>query len=224
MKKHSIWAGGLCLMLLLASSAAAEKTATLSAEEKADGFVLLFNGKNLDGWQGSTSGYAVEDGVLRCIAKTGGKLFTEKEYADFTLRFEFKLTPGANNGVGLRAPLEGDPAFTGMEIQILDDTSDMYKNIKPYQRHGSVYGIVPAKPGHQKPVGEWNEQEITCRGNHVTIKLNGVTIVDADVKEAATPKPLDGREHPGLNRSKGFIGFLGHGHDVYFRNVRVKEL
>lgn len=186
-----------------------------------DGFVQLFDGKTLNGWIGDTKGYKADNGKLICPAEGGGNLYTEKEYSDFIFRFEFKLTPGANNGLGIRAPKEGNSAYAGMELQILDDTADQYKNLQPYQYHGSIYGIVPAKRGHLKPVGEWNFQEVIAKGRQITVKLNGETIIDANLDEH---KPLDGKEHPGMDRTKGHIGFLGHGTHVEFRNIRVKEL
>ncbi len=195
-----------------------------TAAESEEGFVSLFNGKDLEGWQGSTKGYAVEDGVLVCKKTGGGNLYTAKEYADFVFRFEFKLEPGANNGVGLRAPLEGDAAYVGLESQILDDDHPMYKGIQPYQAHGSIYGIIPAKRGALKKPGEWNSQEITLKGRDVKVVLNGKTIVEGNLDKASTPKTIDGRDHPGLKREKGHIGFLGHGSRIEFRNLRVKEL
>jgi hypothetical protein len=188
----------------------------------AEGFVALFNGKDLQGWMGDTKGYVAENGTLIC--KPGGRVLTAKEYSDFVLRFEFKLTPGSNNGLAIRAPLIGHTSYAGMELQILDDTAERYKNLKPYQYHGSIYGVVASKRGHQKPVGEWNFQEVIAKGRQITVKLNGVTIVDADLDEASTPKTADGRAHPGLKRTKGHIGFLGHGSRVEFRNIRIKEL
>ncbi len=188
-------------------------------------FVPLFNGKDLTGWIGDKEGYGVEDGKIVVNPDRGsGNLYTEKEYSDFILRFEFKLTPGANNGLGIRAPLEGDAAYAGMELQILDNTAEKHKDLEPYQYHGSVYGVVPAKRGHLRPVGEWNEQEVIANGRQITVKLNGVIIVDADLDAASTPKPMDSRDHPGLKREKGHIGFLGHGSRVEFRNIRIKEL
>jgi len=139
-------------------------------------------------------------------------------------RFEFKLTPGANNGVGIRTPMEGDAAYLGHEIQILDDDADVYKNLKPYQYHGSVYGIIAAKRGALKPMGEWNEQEIRVQGSKIKVTLNGKVIVDGDIKEAAKNGTADNKQHPGLNQTKGHIGFLGHGTEVFFRNIRVKTL
>jgi hypothetical protein len=189
-----------------------------------DGFVSLFDGQTLAGWQGGKDGYEVVEGAIVCKPKGSGNLYTEKEYGDFHFKFEFKLTPGANNGIGIRTPLTGDPAYVGMEIQVLDDTSDRYKGVKDYQRHGSIYGVAPAKTGHLKPAGEWNSEEIIARGKQITVILNGETIVDADIEKASTPKTIDGREHPGLKREKGYIGFCGHGAHVEFRNLRIKEL
>ena len=194
--------------------------AELCPKEAKDGFVSLFDGKTLEGWQGSVKGYAVEDGVMIC--KPGGNLYTAKEYGNFVFRFEFKLPAGGNNGVGIRTPMGKDAAYWGMEIQILDDGHDRYKNLKPYQFHGSIYGVVPAKRGQLKPVGQWNAEEIACNGSKVKITVNGTVVVDADlskIKETA-----DHRKHPGLHNEKGYIGFLGHGSPVEFRNIRIKEL
>ena len=194
--------------------------AELSKEEASQGFVALFDGKSLDGWQGATTGYAAENGLLVC--KSGGALFTDKEYADFSFRFEFKLEANGNNGVGIRTPAEGNPAYSGMEIQILDDSGDKYKTLKPYQYHGSIYGVVPSKKGHMKPVGEWNSQEILCHGSHVRVTLNDVVIVDAFLDQI--DKTMDDKPHPGLHNEKGHIGFLGHGARVEFRNIHIKEM
>jgi hypothetical protein len=188
------------------------------------GFRPLFNGKNLSGWQGDTIGYQVEDGRIVALKTGRGNLYTKDEYGDFAVRFDFRLEPGANNGLAIRAPLSGDSAYQGMEIQILDDTHAQYKSIQPYQAHGSVYGIAPAKRGHLKPVGQWNSQEVICRGRQVTVNLNGTTIVDVNLDEASTPQTIDKREHPGLKRDRGHIGFCGHGARVEFANLRVKPL
>jgi len=194
-----------------------------SQKELEEGFVSLFDGKTLDGWQGSTKGYVAQNGILACKKKGGGLLLTKKEYSNFIFRFEFKLPPGGNNGVAIRAPAGGAISRRGMEIQILDDTAPKYKNLAPYQYHGSIYGMVPAKRGHQKPVGQWNSQEILCDGSHVKITLNGVVIVDADLEKIGE-KTMDGYDHPGRKRKKGFVGFIGHGSFVEFRNIRIKTL
>lgn len=200
--------------------------AQLSDHEKAEGFQLLFNGKNLDNWQGNKVDYAAEDGLLVVKPKEGahGNLFTEKEYSDFVFRFEFQLTPGANNGLGIHAPLEGDAAYVGKELQILDNTADIYKDLQPYQYHGSVYGVIPAKREFLKPVGEWNSEEVMVKGDDIKIILNGTVIVDGNMKEASKKGTADHKDHPGLLRHKGYIGFLGHGSELNFRNIRIKEL
>ena len=202
-----------------------EITNKLTEQEKADGFKLLFNGRNLRGWQGNTKGYVVKDGTIVVEPELGdGNLYTVQEYGDFIMRFEFKLTPGANNGLGIRTPLNVNAAYQGMELQILDNTASKYKNLKPYQFHGSIYGVVPAKRGYLKPVGMWNFQEVIAKGKQITVKLNGTTIVDADIDKASTPKTMDGNDHPGLKRDKGYIAFCGHGDKLAFRSLRIKTL
>jgi hypothetical protein len=191
----------------------------------APGFVQLFNGKNLDGWVlmgGKGPGYVVENGVLACPAGGGGNLFFEKEYANFVFRFEFRLAEGSNNGVGIRAPLEGRASYLGMEIQVLDDTAPKYANLKPAQYHGSIYDVIPAQRGFLKKVGEWNQEEITAHGRRITVVLNGTTILDADLDSVTDPEVL--KKHPGLARTSGHIGFLGHNSRVEFRNIRIKPL
>ncbi|MFW6259725.1 MAG: DUF1080 domain-containing protein, partial [Tangfeifania sp.] len=198
----------------------------LTEEEKTEGFTSLFNGMNLDGWQGNKTDYYAENGELIVNPKRGGhgNLFTDKEYSDFIFRFEFQLTPGANNGLGVRAPLEGDAAYAGMELQILDNTAPIYANLAEYQYHGSVYGVIPAKRGFLKPVGDWNTQEVVLKGNDIKITLNGEVILEGNIAEASKNGTLDGRDHPGLEREKGYIGFLGHGSPLKFRNIRIKDL
>jgi hypothetical protein len=217
----------LALLSVLTSSAPAQtgKTAApLPGSEK--GFVALFDGQSLQGWQlvrGRGPGYVIKDGTLVCPLDGGGNLYTEKEYANFILRFEFKTEPGGNNGVGIRAPLDGDAAYAGMEIQILDDGHEKYKGkIKSEQHHGSVYDVIPARTGFLKPAGEWNEEEITANGSRIQVKLNGVIILAADLQLVQEADVL--KKHPGLRRKSGHLGFLGHGSLVEFRNIRVKTL
>ncbi|MSQ90772.1 MAG: DUF1080 domain-containing protein [Phycisphaerales bacterium] len=187
------------------------------------GFVSLFDGKTLDGWVGDIKGYAVDGGAITCLP-SGSNLFTAKEYADFHLKFEVQLTAGANNGIAIRAPDAGDAAFAGIEIQVLDNTDPKHSNLKPWQYHGSIYGVVPAKREFLKPVGEWNAEEIIVRGSHIQVVLNDHMILDADIAKAATEGTMDGKLHPGLRRQSGHIGFLGHGDKVSFRNIRIKEM
>jgi HEAT repeat protein len=199
----------------------------LTPDEKSEGFVSLFNGRNLDGWVGDKEANVVEDGMIvtRAELAHGGNIYTEKEYADFVFRFDFLLTPGGNNGLGIRAPLSGDAAYVGMELQILDNSTTVFGNLEPYQMHGSVYGVIPAKTGYLKPLGEWNSEEVIVRGTKVKVILNGAVILDGDIAEASKNGTMDHRDdHTGLNNKTGHIGFLYHTSVVKFRNIRIKDL
>lgn len=198
------------------------------AAQDESGFVSLFDGKSLQGWRlmgQRGEGYGAKDGVIYCAQGGGGNLYTEKEYADFVFRFEFKLEDGSNNGVGIRAPLEGGASSLGMEIQILEEQAALagkWGTLREAQYHGSIYDLVPAKRGALKKPGEWNEQEITARGRRITVVVNGQTVVDADLNTISDPASL--QKHPGMLRDRGHIGFLGHNDYIEFRNIRVKEL
>jgi hypothetical protein len=244
-RKESIMNTSRTLAALLALFIGSASMAWLQAaplpQQAEPGFTPLFNGKDFTGWvygrrangaeNKTGKGYQIENGVLYSTKEDGGNLYTEKEYANFVFRFEFRLTPNANNGIGIRAPLEGDAAYVGMEIQVLDDGGSMYTKLEPGQYHGSIYKVVPAKRGFQKPVGEWNTEEIVANGRRITITLNGTTIVDAnldEVKDEAVLKEHRDLTKPegsrGIANTKGHIGFLGHGAHVEFRNIRIKEL
>lgn len=219
--------GAVTMKLLLRSiSIVLLMCSFLAAQEP--GFTQLFNGENLAGWllvhtTNSGRGYLVEDGKIVCPKDGGGNLLTVGEYGDFVLRFEFKTEPGGNSGVGIRAPLEGDIAYTGMEIQILDHDHPRYAGqLQPWQRHGSVYNVHAAEGDALKPAGEWNEEEIRAEGAVITVVLNGQVITRADLSQVTAPEVLD--RHPGVLRKAGRIGFLGHGSLVEFRNIRVREL
>ena len=188
-----------------------------------EGFVSLFDGKSLEGWSsvgGKPDNWSVQDGVLVTKGQGGGWLSTNKMYSDFVLKLEYRLGPRGNSGVFLRAPHQGDPAYTGMEIQILDDDADAYKDLKPFQYTGSVYGVIAAKRGHTKPPGQWNAMEITTKGPRVTVKLNGETIVDGSVEDHSEAFA----EHPGLKRKDGYIGLQSHSEPLEFRDIQIKEL
>ena len=187
-------------------------------------FVSVFNGENLDGWTGDLDGYTVEDGAIVCIKEKGGNIYIDQPYSDFVFRFEFQLEPGGNNGLGIRAEQGKDAAYHGMEIQILDNDHPDYAELEAYQYHGSIYGVAAAERGHLKPTGEWNVEEVRADGSRITVTLNGHVIVDADLEEVGRPETIDGREHPGLFNASGYVGFLGHGHRVAFRNLEIMEL
>lgn len=198
----------------------------LSAEEAQEGFEVLFDGTSMHKWTGNTTDYITEEGniVLYPSKRFGGNLYTKEEFDNFVFRFEFQLTPGANNGLGIRTPMEGDAAYVGMELQILDNDAPIYSKLKEWQYHGSVYGIITAKRGFLKPVGEWNYQEVIANGDNIKITLNGTVILEGNLKEATKNGTLDKKSHPGLFNKKGHIAFLGHGSKVKFRNIRVKRL
>ncbi len=201
----------------------------LSKKEKKEGYKILFDGTNMYNWQGNTRDYITENGDLAVRPKPGkntlgSNLYTKEQYSDFIFRFEFQLSPGANNGLGIRAPLSGDAAYEGMELQILDNDAPIYKALKVYQYHGSIYGTIPAKRGSLKPLGEWNYQEVIVQGSKIKVILNGDVILDADISEARKNGAADGQKHPGLMRESGHIGFLGHGSELQFRNIRIKDL
>lgn len=185
--------------------------------------VDLFNGKDFTNWgaDGKTekNGYVVKDGTITSTAKCR-YLFTEKEYSNYVLHFEFKLTAGANNGLGIHYPGKGDAAYTGMEIQILDNTHPKYAKLKDYQFHGGLYTLVAAKKGHLKPVGEWNQEIVTVNGPKIKVELNGTVIMEANLDEINKTKP----KHEGAKRRKGHISFCGHGDIVSFKNIKIKEL
>jgi hypothetical protein len=202
------------------------KSYELTKDEQQQGFELLFNGRDLDKWDGNKTDYVVEDDAIAIYPTNEGhgNLYTKKEYSDFVFRFQFQLTPGANNGIGIHAPIDGDAAYVGKEIQVLDNDAPVYANLEEYQYHGSVYGVIPAKRGFLKPTGEWNEEEIYVKGDYIKVTLNGTVILEGDMKKASEKGTLDHKDHPGLLRHKGHIAFLGHGSVVKFKDLRVKEL
>lgn len=204
------------------------ETTYLSAPEAHElEFKKLFDGRSLAGWKllgKKGAGFGVTNGTLYCAKDGGGMLLSEKEYANFILRFSFRLSEGANNGVAIRAPLASRAlAYEGMELQILDDTGDAAEvNRRPTQYHGSIYDVFPAKRGALRPAGEWNEQEVYARDRHIRVTVNGRVILDADLNSVRDPATL--KKHPGLFKERGHLGFMGHKDFVEFRDVRIKEL
>jgi hypothetical protein len=186
------------------------------------GFQSLFNGKDLTGWKptGKSEVWGTEKGVIYVDKGGGGWLLTEKEFGDFELRLEYKMSKGANSGVALRTPDKGDPAYVGMEIQLIDDEGWPGK-LADYQHTGSIYDVVPASKQNNKPIGEWNSIRIVCVGSKVTVEVNGQTLVDANLEDSKEKK---GAKHPGLSRAKGHVGFQSYNTRVEFRNVFIKPM
>jgi hypothetical protein len=214
----------LPLLALLLALPAARSDDKGKGGEAPEGFTPLFNGKTLEGWVvnkgGNMDRWGAEDGVIFTKGGGGGWLMTEKEYGDFELRLEYKVPEKGNSGVGLRSPLEGDPAYVGMEIQILDDPN--YKGLRPAQHTGSIYDVVAAEGWDkaQKPQGEWNQYRIVAKGRKVTVELNGSKLVDADLDDYKDRAD----KHPGLLCEKGHLGLQSHDGRVEFRNLFVKPL
>ncbi len=212
----------------------------LTAEEKKQGYEILFDGTSMDKWQGDLEGYIPVNGAIYVSANYGstGNLYTKKEYRNFVLRFEFCfLREGVNNGVGVRTPMGVDAAYGSMcELQILDHDAPMYANLRDYQVHGSVYGVIPAKRVVHKPLGEWSTQEIRVEGDRIKVIVNGEVILDGDVRKACkghnvapdgsntNPYTVDKRNHPGMFNERGYISFCGHGEGLKLRNIRVLDL
>jgi hypothetical protein len=186
-------------------------------------FEPVFNGSDFSGWAGALDSYEIVDDAIACRADKGGTIHTEREFGNFAARLEFKLPPGGNNGLAIRYPGEGDPAYAGMcEIQVLDDTAPKYAALDPRQYHGSAYGMVAAHRGYLREVGEWNFQEVTVAGSTITVELNGNVVLRADL--SAVSSFLDDKAHPGKDRVSGTFGFAGHQSPVMFRNISIKLL
>ena len=202
---------------------APDEANAILAHRAAEGFQSLFDGKSLAGWAGAKENYEVVDGAIRCKAGKGGVLYYDKPFGNFIARVEFRLPPGGNNGLAIRYPGEGDPAYAGMtELQILDDDAEKYAQLDPRQYHGSAYGMVAAHRGYLRPAGQWNFQEVTVQGSRVKVELNGTVILDADLADVKEFK--DNTPHPGKDRTSGYFGFAGHNDPVEFRAIQVKPL
>ncbi len=191
-----------------------------------DGFVSIFNGKDFTGWDGPVDNYEIKDGAIVCKPDKGGTIFTKEEYADFVVKLEFKVPAGGNNGLAIRYPGKGNTAYDGMcELQVLDDNYEKVNGpIDPRQAHGSAYGMVAAKRGFQKPIGEWNFQEVTVKGSTIKVVLNGTVILDCDLSKVDMATVMAKSKHPGVTRTSGSFGFAGHNDPVEFRNIFIKKL
>lgn len=193
------------------------------AKHSNEGFKPVFNGENLDGWAGAVNNYEAKDGAIACKKGKGGFLFTQEKYADFVVRLEFQVPPGGNNGLAIRYPGKGNPAYQGMtELQVLDNTAAKYAKLDKRQYHGSAYGMAAATRGYLRKPGEWNFQEVTVKGSTIKVELNGNVILSTDLSKIE--KYMANSAHPGKTLKEGHFGFCGHGDAVRFRNVQIKTL
>ena len=211
--------------LFVKEIAAKEATASLRGDDAEQGFVSVFNGKDLNGWEGPVENYEVVDGAIQCKAGSGGVLHTTEEYADFIVRLEFKVPEGGNNGLAIRYPGKGNPAYDAMcELQVLDNNAEKYANLDLRQFHGGAYGMAAAHRGYLRPTGQWNYQEVTVKGSTVKVELNGTVILDTDLSKVNMMKVMANSPHPGKDLKKGHFGFAGHNDPVAFRNIAIKKL
>lgn len=216
-----------CLVCACAVALSAELN-TLTHEEKAEGWRLLFDGKSLDGWNatGNAEGWAVQDGAIVCTVKNGGYLATIEQFGDFVLSLEYKLDKGVNSGVFFRWSNLADPVNTGVEMQVLDTHGQQPNK----HSNGAIYDIIAPAQEVSKPAGEWNHAVITCRDNLISIELNGQTICQMDLNlwTEAGRNPDGSRNkfifaYKDLPR-KGHIGLQDHGGRVWYRNLKLKPL
>ena len=192
-------------------------------DHQSQAFASLFNGRNLDGWQGAADNYTVVDGAIQCRKGHGGLLLTTEDFDNFIVRVEFRLPPGGNNGLAIRSPLNVNPAYDAMcELQILDSEHKKYENLDARQYHGSAYGMTAARRGFLRPTGEWNYQQVLVNGSTIQVELNGSIILDTDLSKVT--EYMANSEHGGKDRTSGHFGFAGHNDPVAFRNISVRRL
>lgn len=193
------------------------------AKRATRGFESIFNGQDFEGWTGALDDYQIEGGAMLSRPDKGGVIHTEKDYANFKVRFEYRLPPGGNSGLAIRYPGEGNTAYVGMtEVQVLDDTAEKHANLDARQYNGSVYGMIAAHRGFHRKVGEWNFEEVTVTGSTIKVELNGSVILDGAV--SSVTEFMADKLHPGKDRTTGSFGFTGHRSPVAFRNISLKTL
>lgn len=188
--------------------------------EDKDGWVALFNGKDLSGWTTTGNWLVEEDGVLAIKPRPGEEgwqrfddyIYTEKQYGDYILDLEFKIPPKGNSGVFVRIEDKKEPVETGIEVQILDSYG-VEKELGHHDNGGVIRTVGPRK-NMSKPAGEWNRMTVTCKGHHMKVNLNGEDIVDIQLDETPMKdRPL-----------QGYIALQDHGLPLWFRNIKIKEL
>lgn len=209
--------------------------------EDLEGFYPLFNGTSLEGWRGYMkdhlpSRWKVEDGIIHFdpgAEGDGGDIIYSKEFSDFHLKLEWKISEGGNSGIFYLGK-EGDgPIYhTAPEMQVLDNLKhpDAKKGKDGNRQAGSLYDLIPAVPQNFRGAGEWNQVEIIHNKGHVVHFQNGEKVVEYQTGTADWKERVAGSKFPALNPSwaelptKGYIGLQDHGDDVWYRNIWIKEL
>ena len=225
----------ILLALMLTTFPAAEglgQGPSLTPEEKAAGWILLFDGKTLDGWKTSSerpSKVPVEQGAINPHGCGGYMMIHEKIWSDFELAADFKISKGCNSGIFVRTfPLKPRPGkdvgFNGIEIAI-DDTATA-----GYHDTGAIYDLVKPSKNAMKPVGEWNHIAITCDRNLIRVELNGEVVTRMDLDEWTAPnRRPDGSEHKfdiafKDHPRQGYIGLQDHGSNCWFKNIKIRPI
>jgi hypothetical protein len=226
MRRSGLW---LWITVWVCTAAVAQPHNSLSPREQRFGWKLLFNGNDLWGWTVASSpeAWRVEDGTIYCTGKGRGFLYSNEQYKNFVLRLDFKMSPNANSGVFVRIWDRNDPVNTGMEIQILDS----YGRPNPGKHDcGALYDIVAPLKNAARPAGEWNSLSICCRDSHLMAFMNGEKIVDVNLSQwTEAGKNPDGTPNKFKYAYRemvkpGYIGLQNHGHQVWFRNVKIRPL
>ena len=240
-KKISLYVIAALLVLIFSSNLQAQNT--LSAEEKADGFVLLFDGKTTDGWRGfqkdnAPERWIVEDGTLHFSPKTKGTrgdIVIDKKFSDFHLKLEWKIVEAGNSGIlylGSEDTIFRAIYMTAPEMQVLDNAAhpDAKMGTKGNRKSGSLYDLIPADPQNFKGAGEWNTAELIVKDKHVQHIQNGEVVVEYEYGTKMWDALVARSKFPGLNpdwtnlQEEGYIGLQDHGNNVWYRNIKIKEL
>lgn len=222
---------GLSLVVLLTGgSAMSAEPNTLTPEEKAAGWRLLFDGQSLDGWRGFKTeapdeGWHVKDGALGPDPRRSRDIMTKDHFDDFELSFEWKISPKGNSGVMYRVVEEGSQTYqSGPEYQVLDNS----RGEPPLERAGALYGLYAPTVDATKPVGEYNQGRIVVQGSKVEHWLNGQKVVEADLASDDFKARVAGtkfRAWPQFAASpEGHIALQNHGDEVAYRNIKVRPL
>jgi hypothetical protein len=228
---------------ITASCGSAKKAAKTGKEEKT---TVLFDGKSTAGWRGYNKpafpekGWEIVDGTLHVIGSgageaggSGGDIIYDKKFSDFELSLEWKISEGGNSGIFILAQeIPGEPIYkSSPEMQVLDNDKhpDAKLGVNGNRMAGSLYDLIPAKPQNTKPVGQWNQVKIMVYQGTVVFTQNGANVVEFHLWTDDWKKMVSNSKFKDwewfLNTAKeGYIGLQDHGNDVWFRNIRIKEL